>query len=75
MGEPDCSPLVIAFRAVRPGLLSTGSYVAPSPQRHIPCKRHETELTYCPVYGFKLPVFSMKGLMTCPLTAVPAEWK
>ncbi|WP_193075174.1 hypothetical protein [Pseudomonas sp. FME51] len=47
---------------VRPGLLSQGSYVAPSPQRRIPCKRHEAELTYCPVYDFKPRVICTKGL-------------
>ena len=54
--------MAISIATTRLGLLSTGSYVAPSPQRCIPCKRHETELTYCPVYGFKSPVFSTKGL-------------
>ena len=62
MLKQACQPLAIAIAATRPGLLSPGSYVAPSPQRRIPCKRHETELTYCPVYGFKPHVFSMKGL-------------
>lgn len=36
--------------------------MAPSPQHRIPCKRHKTELTYCPIYGFKPPVFCTKGL-------------
>jgi hypothetical protein len=48
--------------AVRRGLLSQGSHMAPSPQRCILCKRHETELTYCLIYGFKPSVFSTKGL-------------
>ena len=47
---------------VRPDLLSQGSYVAPSPQRRIPCKRHETELTCCPVYDFKPRAIYTKGL-------------
>ncbi|MER0686942.1 hypothetical protein AAA569_27515, partial [Pseudomonas aeruginosa] len=55
-------PLAIVTATTRPGLLSQGSHVAPSPQRRIPCKRHETELTYCPVYGFKPRVFCTKGL-------------
>ena len=38
---------------VRCGLLPQDSHVAPSPQRRILCERHETGLTYCPVYGFK----------------------
>lgn len=56
-----CASQNIAATA-RPGLLSQGSYVAPSPQRRIPCKQYETELTYCPIYGFKPSVFSTKGL-------------
>jgi len=55
-------PLAIITATARPGLLSQGSHVAPSPQRRIPCKRHETELTYCPVYGFKPRVICTKGL-------------
>lgn len=55
-------PLAIVTATARPGLLSPGSYVAPSPQHRIPCKRHETELTYCPVYGFKSRVICTKGL-------------
>ncbi|THF65626.1 hypothetical protein E6C76_08625 [Pseudothauera nasutitermitis] len=27
-----------------------------------PCKRHETELTYCPIYGFKPHLICTKGL-------------
>lgn len=55
-------PSTIVTATARPGLLSQGSYVAPSPQRRIPYKRHGTELTYCPVYGFKLCVICTKGL-------------
>ena len=62
MLKQACQPLAIAIAATRPGLLSPGSYVAPSPQRRIVCKRHETELTYCPVYGFKPRVICTKGL-------------
>ncbi len=54
---------------VLPDLLSQGSHVAPSPQRRITCRRHETELTYCPVYGFKPTAFSTRGLtpaLFCP---------
>lgn len=47
---------------VRSGLPSPGSHVAPSPQRCILYKRHETELTYCPIYGFKPLMFSTEGL-------------
>ena len=44
---------MIFLVTARRGLLSQGSHVAPSPQRRTTCKRYETELTYCPVYGFK----------------------
>lgn len=62
MTERACQPLAISIATTRPGLLSSGSYVAPSPQRRILCKRHETELTYCPVYDFKPLVICTKGL-------------
>ncbi|WP_448677919.1 hypothetical protein [Delftia acidovorans] len=62
MTEQACQFLAISIATTRLGLLSTGSYVAPSPQHRIPCKRHKTELTYCPIYGFKPPVFCTKGL-------------
>lgn len=62
MAEQARRPLAIVTATARPGLLSQGSHVAPSPQRRIPCKRHETELTYCPVYGFKPRVICTKGL-------------
>lgn len=62
MIEQACQLLAISIAATRPGLLSPGSYVAPSPQRCILCKQHETELTYCPVYGFKPRALFTKGL-------------
>lgn len=62
MAEQARRPLAIVTATARPGLLSQGSHVAPSPQRRIRCKRHETELTYCPVYGFKPRVICTKGL-------------
>ncbi|WP_273628565.1 hypothetical protein [Pseudomonas aeruginosa] len=62
MTEQARRSLAIVTATARPGLLSQGSHVAPSPQRRIPCKRHETELTYCPVYGFKPRVICTKGL-------------
>ena len=55
-------PLAIVTATARHGLLSQGSHVAPSLQRCILCKRHETELTYCPVYDFKPRVIFTKGL-------------
>lgn len=64
MTEQASQPLAISIAATRPGLLSPGSYVAPSPQRRILCERHETELTYCPVYGFRPRVACTKGLTT-----------
>lgn len=60
--EQDTQALNSFTAAVRCGLLSQGSHVAPSPQRCILCKRHETELTDCPIYGFKPSVFSTRGL-------------
>ncbi|HCT4090682.1 hypothetical protein [Pseudomonas aeruginosa] len=62
MTEQACQPLAISIAATRLDSLSPGSYVAPSPQCRILCERHETELTYCPVYGFKLRVISTKCL-------------
>ena len=62
MTEQACQFLAISIATTRLGLLSTGSYVAPSPQHRIPCKRYETELTYCPIYGFKPRVIFAKGL-------------
>lgn len=60
--EQGRQPLDSCTAAVRRGLLSQGSHVAPSSQRCILCKRHETELTYCPIYGFKSSVFFTKDL-------------
>lgn len=54
--------LTIITASARLGFLSQGSYVAPSPQRCITCERPETELTHCPVYGFKLRVILAKDL-------------
>jgi hypothetical protein len=57
------SPLLaIVTATARHSFLSQGSYVAPSPQRSIPCKWHETELTYCSVYDFKPHAICMNGL-------------
>lgn len=61
MAEQARHPLAIVTATARPGLLSQGSYVAPSPQRRLHGKRHETELTYYPVYGFKPAVFPRKA--------------
>lgn len=62
MNKQACQPSAIVTATVRSGLLSQGSYVAPSPQRRLPCRRYETELTYCPVYGFKPRVIYTQGL-------------
>ncbi|HBO3683810.1 TPA: adenosylmethionine decarboxylase [Pseudomonas aeruginosa] len=61
-GTPASNPSAIVTATTRLGLLALGSYVAPSPQPHILFKRHETEPTYCPAYGFKPAVFFMKCL-------------
>ena len=74
MTEQARRPLAIVTATARPDLLSQGSHVAPSPQRRIPCKRHETELIYCPIYGFKPPVLATRGLtpaLFCGPTAHP----
>ena len=74
MTEQARRPLAIVTATARPDLLSQGSHVAPSPQRRIPCKRHETELIYCPIYGFKPPVLATRGLTPaffCGPTAHP----
>lgn len=62
MTEEACQPLAISIATTRLGLLSLGSHVAPSPQHRIPCKRHGTELTYCPIYGFRPHVICTNSL-------------
>lgn len=53
---------VVFIATVRRRLLSQGSHVTPHPCLCVFCKRHEVELTYCPVYGFKPRMICTKDL-------------
>lgn len=53
---------IVYVATARRGLFSQGSHVAPSPERSIPCKQHDAELTYWSVYGFKPRATCTKGL-------------